>query len=1107
MPASDGTAGQYLKTDGSGNLTWATVTSNFVIGDGSTTDTVNGGETLTFTGGTGIDATVTANTVTIDLNTNTDGVAEGSSNLYHTTARAISAIEGAAHLTIDGGTLYVDTSNNYVGIGDTSPSYPLDVAGAIGVNGSQVISSGGVITGAVADSALTIGGSLAGVLSNLKVQYGTAYSGTPIQGSFFFDSLNQKLKVYTGSAFVDAVPAGSGGGGGGGATDANTTFRNYSYTLTGTTSAISGIDDNEITAGAFIIGHKYTITTAGNTDFTTIGAADSNVNTVFTATGVGTGTGTATQTLFYDTTSSTTRVVAYVNGIKQVYGSGRDFVATTGTSVAFTYNLGAGDTVDLQVYELLTNAAYYLKSEVYTQTQVNSQISTGVSAYLPLAGGTLTGGLNVSSGNVGIGTSSPNTKLHVNSSNGSTYPTLGTASGSLGLAIGELHGMYLGVDGPSGNGWVQAMREDGTGTSYNLVLQPSGGNVGIGTSSPATKLQVNFGDSAGNLVNLVGDGATAGSAIATNWNTGGSYFDIRLGGTTSAYTKLRIDSSGNVGIGTTSPDLRLDVTRSGDGDIAVFQTTGNHGVVLSAPSSTTLQIASKQGSKNLDLWANTLSFSAGSAERMRIDSSGNVGIGTTATALFNSVGGSTKLAVTGSSASTDVLGNTDASIAIINTDTTANNTAGLHFARADTDDTPNYAGASIVTQFHDTQVTGQYPKASMNFLTSTAANTAPSLKMTIDSSGKVGIGKVPTQKFEVEGGRSIFTDSNNFYSLGVKFKAGNYPMYIGATDSLLTPSLQFSAATGAPLMHLTYVGNLGIGVVPESSYPDRPVVRVGSGLGLMCRKTGNPSHTWINTNAYQDPSTADDKYIGTDEASQIKQVNGAFNFNVAASGAADSVISWNTAMTINNSGDIYTGTSSLPADDNVVGVAAYRDGLFSISRASAYVLNVNVKGTTGPLIVLRKDASVVGTISTNGTSTAYNTSSDYRLKTDAQPMVGASDRVLALKPVNFEWIADGSRVDGFLAHEAQEVVPECVTGTKDAMRDEEYEVTAAIEATYDEDGNELTAAVEAVMGTRSVPDMQGIDQSKLVPLLTAALQEAITKIQVLEARLTTAGIE
>jgi len=137
----------------------------------------------------------------------------------------------------------------------------------------------------------------------------------------------------------------------------------------------------------------------------------------------------------------------------------------------------------------------------------------------------------------------------------------------------------------------------------------------------------------------------------------------------------------------------------------------------------------------------------------------------------------------------------------------------------------------------------------------------------------------------------------------------------------------------------------------------------------------------------------------------------------------------------------------------------------------------------------------VGRIETSGSSTSYITSSDYRLKTDAQPMTGASARVQALNPVNFEWIADGTRVDGFLAHEAQEVVPEAVTGTKDAMLDEEYEVTPAV---LDDDGNVVT---EAVMGTRSVPDYQGIDQSKLVPLLTAALQEALTKIDDMEARL------
>jgi hypothetical protein len=109
-------------------------------------------------------------------------------------------------------------------------------------------------------------------------------------------------------------------------------------------------------------------------------------------------------------------------------------------------------------------------------------------------------------------------------------------------------------------------------------------------------------------------------------------------------------------------------------------------------------------------------------------------------------------------------------------------------------------------------------------------------------------------------------------------------------------------------------------------------------------------------------------------------------------------------------------------------------------------------------------------------------------------MTGASARVLALKPVNFEWISSGDRVDGFLAHEAQAVVPECVTGTKDAMRDEQYEVTAAV---LDADGMVVT---EAVMGTRSVPDYQGIDQSKLVPLLTAALQEALTEISALKVR-------
>jgi hypothetical protein len=269
-------------------------------------------------------------------------------------------------------------------------------------------------------------------------------------------------------------------------------------------------------------------------------------------------------------------------------------------------------------------------------------------------------------------------------------------------------------------------------------------------------------------------------------------------------------------------------------------------------------------------------------------------------------------------------------------------------------------------------------------------------------------------------------------------------------------------------------GNVGIGVVPESSYPDRPVVRVGSGLGLMCRKTGNPSHTWINTNAYQDPSTADDKYIDTDEASQIKQINGAFSFNVAASGAADSFITWNTAMTITQDGNVLVGKTSGTTDSylQIAGSGSKTSLRLENNYASGSVCLINNQGnSTFNAFIFENGGSAKGSIVVTTSATSYNTSSDYRLKTDAQPMTGASDRVLALKPVNFEWISSGTRVDGFLAHEAQAVVPECVTGTKDAV---------------DEDGNAI---------------MQGIDQSKLVPLLTAALQEALNKIDAMETRL------
>lgn len=115
----------------------------------------------------------------------------------------------------------------------------------------------------------------------------------------------------------------------------------------------------------------------------------------------------------------------------------------------------------------------------------------------------------------------------------------------------------------------------------------------------------------------------------------------------------------------------------------------------------------------------------------------------------------------------------------------------------------------------------------------------------------------------------------------------------------------------------------------------------------------------------------------------------------------------------------------------------------------------------------------VGRVTTNGSATTYNTSSDYRLKENIVPMTGALDIVSQLNPVNWTWKVDGTNGQGFIAHELQAIVPDCVTGEKDAV---------------DEDGN---------------PIYQGVDTSFLVATLTAAIQEQQTIINDLKARIET----
>ena len=155
-----------------------------------------------------------------------------------------------------------------------------------------------------------------------------------------------------------------------------------------------------------------------------------------------------------------------------------------------------------------------------------------------------------------------------------------------------------------------------------------------------------------------------------------------------------------------------------------------------------------------------------------------------------------------------------------------------------------------------------------------------------------------------------------------------------------------------------------------------------------------------------------------------------------------------------SSGDLFV---AIDGDANGITTGyKLRTGVASTSSAS-HLAFVNPNG-------------IVGTIKTSGSATSFNTSSDYRLKENVVAMSGATERLKQLAPKRFNFIADADvTVDGFLAHEVQSVVPEAITGTHNEV---------------DDDGN---------------PVYQGIDQSKLVPLLVATIQELEARIAALES--------
>ena len=281
-------------------------------------------------------------------------------------------------------------------------------------------------------------------------------------------------------------------------------------------------------------------------------------------------------------------------------------------------------------------------------------------------------------------------------------------------------------------------------------------------------------------------------------------------------------------------------------------------------------------------------------------------------------------------------------------------------------------------------------------------------------------------------------------------------------DGSVTPA---KLSTGGPNWDSS--GNVGIGLTsPARSLDVSGIIQSqtsnvgGVFYGAYSGSTAGSQLGILNFYGTDASVTAETAVRGLLDSGSL--VSSHLTFSTSSSG------SLGEKMRINSNGQILLNTT------NSTPIHAARSIVFTAAQNGSIAINHSTANDSGDVFAeFGFNGTKIGSITQNGTSAvSYNTSSDYRLKENIVGIADGITRVKQLQPSRFNFIAEpGTTVDGFLAHEAQAVVPEAVTGEKDAV---------------DDDGN---------------PEYQAIDQSKLVPLLTAALQEAIAKIESLETRI------
>ena len=583
-----------------------------------------------------------------------------------------------------------------------------------------------------------------------------------------------------------------------------------------------------------------------------------------------------------------------------------------------------------------------------------------------------------SSGRLGLGTSAPQTLLQaagaIESRSSNTYRGIRLEAQDSSFQVLKAHN-YLGA---GYNSQIQFQTMDGTSVTTAATIDQLG-RLGLGTSSPSFTAHIS---GTKNTSQLFIDAPTISAAndyAQIGFGIGGTAFGlVRLAfdnpaGVSNSYLsfynnngssnveRMRIDSSGRVGIGTSSPERPLHVIGTGRFDNGAIDsvytgtTTGaqlgifrTYGVGAGVTGEVDLIGRLESGSLSNSYFSINTTFSGVIGERLRVDSSGRVGIGTTSPG-----------------SALDVVGNARVS------------------------------GAYSWSDYANTIYHG---------ITAPAADVIAfrgggSERARIDSSGRLLVGT-----------SSSILSYANLQVTGGSDNAGHVCLANGGT----------APVNGANIGSIRFTNSAG-----------------GIGAQFNCEADG----AWTAGSNYRSRLT----------------------FSTTADGASSPT----ERMRISEAGHILGGgMTSLTAGSSVKGFNFENQG-----NNGRLNLHANSSAGTASGINFYHSGSQVGGITYSSTATAYNTSSDYRLKENVVPLTGAADRLNQLQVHRFNFLADPDKiVDGFLAHEAQAVVPECVTGTKDEV---------------DADGN---------------PVYQGIDQSKLVPLLTAALQEAIAKIETLEAK-------